>query len=515
MRRRRLLKQVMAGAAGLASPGLTTGARAGEEDRATGSDDPDPREKGRQRSRSNIPTTRIRKLNNRALQHAENLPIAIISKTPPQPNPNPQDFQIREDFTLIESLDDFRRAIKQDNQKIRLRPGIYRATETDPPMEGQQHIFAVNGSNNYFDLRGAVIETPVSTQSKLTNKAHVADSWHINGNNNTFDGGYFRNVLDKPYRKYSVTENEFEVTGHKNTFRNCLFVIAGSVPFGYSDFYGKGGKRWGRLDKHSFMSLNSRNTRIINCSVYHKSFGHCVHLHGADGVLIKNCFFTGTLRPTNDIFKEKVGRAKEHDFNIMYRGERPIPRNHVIPLTEDGVRSYADDKNITVINTTVERLRGCFQLLCDGPVTLRDVTVREAGNFSYDVSCGNKGRVLLRNCESDTAYSNIFNLTRGSIPTEAVYEVNIVSPPEGARPTEEATLGKICGRGCKFYLTQSTKNALPPHAAHLICGSNHGLKNSLVVNRTPAKLTLKGSVRNCRIKSLGPVEDNGKGNTVT
>lgn len=69
-----------------------------------------------------------------------------------------------------------------------MKPGIFRAKEVDPPIpeKNQRHIYAVNnGSGNHFDLRGVVIETPVSLQSKLTNKAHVADSWHINGKNNT------------------------------------------------------------------------------------------------------------------------------------------------------------------------------------------------------------------------------------------------------------------------------------------------------------------------------------------
>ena len=37
----------------------------------------------------------------------------------------------------------------------------------------------------------------------------------------------------------------------------------------------------------------------------------------------------------------------------------------MIPLTEDGVRSYDSVRNDTVIDTTVERMRGCFRLLCD------------------------------------------------------------------------------------------------------------------------------------------------------
>ncbi len=130
--------------------------------------------------------------------------------------------------------------------------------------------------------------------------------------------------------------------------------------------------------------------------------------------------------------EEKVRRAREYDFNIMYRGKRPIPRDQMIPLTEDGVRSYGGDKNITVIDTTVERLPGCFQLLCDGDVTLDNVTVLEAGDFSYDLSSGDK----------------------------------------------------------------------------------KGLTNSTVTNYTKARLILNERVRNCVLKSVGPVEDHGKQNTI-
>lgn len=90
-----------------------------------------------------------------------------------------------------------------------------------------------------FDLRGAVFETPVSVQSKLSGASHVSDSWHINGTNNTFIGGYFRNVIDKPYPDFQVTENEFEICNDGNRFFDCIFVIKGSVPYGYSDFMEK------------------------------------------------------------------------------------------------------------------------------------------------------------------------------------------------------------------------------------------------------------------------------------
>ncbi|MHC4177023.1 MAG: hypothetical protein ACYSWU_05935 [Planctomycetota bacterium] len=169
------------------------------------------------------------------LQLAENPPMRVISKTPPAPAPITDTFEIREGFTLIETLREFRAVIKQDNHKIRMKPGVYRAKKVDPPTMApiprtkpngggklpkneQEHIFAVGGSNNHFDLRGVVFETPVSVQSKLSGKAHVADTWHINGANNTFEGGYFRNVVDRPYPQYRVTECEFEVCNDNNTF---------------------------------------------------------------------------------------------------------------------------------------------------------------------------------------------------------------------------------------------------------------------------------------------------------
>jgi hypothetical protein len=466
------------------------------------------------------------------LQLAENPPMRVISKTPPAPAPMTDIFDVREGFTLIKTLDEFREAIKRDGQKIRMKPGIYRAETVDPPMMApipraqpnqdgnlprneQQHIFAVNGSNNYFDLRGVVIETPVSVQSKLSGKAHVADTWHINGANNTFEGGYFRNVVDRPYPNYRVTENEFEVCNDNNTLLNCTFVIRGSVPYGYTDYYGKGGPNFGRLNKHSFMSIyRANNTRLIGCQVTMQSFGHCVHFHAADGVLIKDCHFTGTLRPTNDIFREKVGRAKEYDFHIMYRGKRPIPRDQMIPLTEDGVRSYGGDKNITVIDTTVERMRGCFQLLCDGDVTLENVTVLEAGDFSFDLSSGDMGKVTMKNCRGDIAYHPLLNLTRGEVPQNAFYEVRVLSPAEGVRPTTQSSLGTICGDRCTFIFHDGTTCPLPEEANRLQCGGKRGLTNSTVTNYTAAQLMLSERLRNCVINSVGPVEDRGRENSI-
>ena len=466
------------------------------------------------------------------LQLAENPPMQVIAEPPPLPPAAAKTFEIRPGFTLVETLDAFRAAIKKDGQKIRMKPGVYRAASADPPrsvpllhekpgpdgavpVNEQEHLFDVSGSNNHFDLRGAVFETPVSVQGRLSGKAHVADTWHVNGAGNTFEGGYFRNVTDLPYPRYRATENEFEVCNDHTTFLDCTFVIRGSVPYGYTDYYGKGGPNFGPLNKHSFLSIqNARNTRLVGCRVYQQSFGHCVHFHKAEGVRIERCLFSGALRSTNDIFLEVAGRATEYDFQIMYRGKRPIPRDQMIPLTEDGVRSYDAVRDLTVVDTTVERMRGCFQLLCVGDVTLENVTVREAGDFGFDLSAGGGGKVVMKGCRADVAYSPVFNLTRGEIPKEAFYEVTILSPAPGVQPTARTGLGTICGERCTFVLHDGTTRPLPREANRLVCGGRPGLTGSTVTNYTTATLVLERNVRDCRIRSVGPVEDGGERNDV-
>ena len=466
------------------------------------------------------------------LQLSQNPPMQVVTTTPPPPVTDVP-IDLRDGFTLISTLDEFRAAITKDGQKIRMRPGVYRADSVDPPslspevhtvpgpdgkiLHGeQQHIFLVSGSNNYFDLRGVVIETPVSVESKLSKKAHVSNSWVIAGANNTFEGGYFRNVTDLPYPNYWVTESEFDVCNDNNTFLNCTFVVKGSVPYGYSDFYGKGGPNFGRLNKHAFMDIaGANNTVLSDCNIYMQSFGHCIHLHNVDGVRIEKCLLCGTLRPTNDIYNEVAGRAKDYNYNIMYRGPRPIPHDDIIPLTEDGIRAYDNVRNITVVDTTVMRLRGCFQLLGPGNYTLDNVTVREAGDFSYDLSAGEQGKVVMKNCKADMAYNPVFNLTRGDDPVDAFYELTLVSPEAGVIATPRTSLGTICGNGCTFILHDGTTTPYPVALNVLNCGGGkYPMVNSTLTNETPAKVVLNRNVSNCTIKSVGPVLDHGTNNTI-
>ena len=118
-----------------------------------------------------------------------------------------------------------------------------------------------------------------------------------------------------------MTENEFEVCNDNNTFLDCTFVIRGSVPYGYSDFYGKGGPNFGRLNKHSFMSItHANNTRIIGCQVYLQSFGHCIHFHKVDGVRIERCLLTGASARLTTFSKSGSVERRSMTFKLCTAG---------------------------------------------------------------------------------------------------------------------------------------------------------------------------------------------------
>lgn len=120
----------------------------------------------------------------------------------------------------------------------------------------------------------------------------------------------------------------------------------------------------------------------------------------------------------------------------------------------------------------------------------------------------------MKNCRGDIVYSPFFNLTRGAVPKDAFYEVTILSPAEDVKPTARTSLGTICGDHCTFIFHDGTIRPLPREANRLNCGGRKGLRNSAVTNYTRAELILNEHVQNCLIKSVGPVEDNGRQNTI-
>ncbi len=486
--------------------------------------------------------------NDLSMQREGNPPMVVLTRTPPEPEVHPDDFEVREGFKLIDSLDEFRTAIEQDHQKIRLKPGVYRVDTVDPTENGYVQLFAVTGSGNHFDLRGVVIETPSSTQDRLPMKSHFTHTWTIFGEDNTFEGGYFRNVVDGGYREYVTTNNEFFVKGDNTTFRNCTFVIRGSFPYGYSDFYGKGGASWvvHPNNKHSFMNVQDVNGfELIDSELYQQSFGHGVHFHETKSGRIVDCSLYGTVRPTNDIIEpgkaipkglnsftetnvysppgryESVGPARKNDYRIMVRKTRPIPPNEMIPLTEDGVRSYNNVRDILVKDTYIERFRSNVTLTGPGDYIIDSVTSREAGNIGFEVA-SRRGDVIVRNTRGDLAFDPLVDLTtRAGVTSNSFFELTVLSArdPEAEKTFTSKELeapkcvGSIQGEQTTFLFRDGTERELPDRFNYIQL-ENRGLIDSVLINLTSAEVRLNEKATGSLILSGGPVTGRNGENTV-
>src|ERR1043165_3652232 len=72
-------------------------------------------------------------------------------------------------FTTIDSIAALRQRFACSDQKIRMKPGIYRVTEvSDDP----QIVFPVTGSKNHFDLRGVTIELDTKLLADMHGRTH-------------------------------------------------------------------------------------------------------------------------------------------------------------------------------------------------------------------------------------------------------------------------------------------------------------------------------------------------------
>ena len=90
----------------------------------------------------------------------------------------------------------------------------------------------------------------------------------------------------------------------------------------------------------------------------------------------------------------------------------------------------------------------------------------------------------------------------------------ILSPAEGVKPTPRISLGVICGERSGFILHDGTTTKLNRRLNLLRAGGKKPLKNSEVRNYTPAAIILEKNVENCTVRSIGPVQDNGKNNKI-
>ena len=433
--------------------------------------------------------------------------------------PQPAGFDVRPGFTVISSVCELRDCLAASGQRIRLKPGTYSITNAEPDRKTVVHV---QGNDNYFDLRGVTLQLDTQILGALRGKVHELCVYRVPGSRLTFEGAVFEDVGDTPpYQSLS----EFGVEGSHNTFKDCTFIIRGSAPYGYGDLFGKGAGAKVRLQKHAALSVHADNTRILGCRFFIHTFGHAIHMHGAQNTLIQDTYVEGELRLSDEILAEKDGPAAKRGYKDLY--DRPIPKGVMICLAEDGIRAYLDGGrekplprtgDITVINCTVKRMRGGIALeLASGKVVVRGCTVTESGypGAAYGVP----SRALVRDCRGDAAYTPLLHLGY-SHKQSADIELELIDSVPGLG---NDLLALINGSGHKVTLTPSHAG---PHSNDLAIAvgktyradqadvGKTSARDIRLSNGTPHRVVLSPDCSGCNVRSVGPVTNDGKSNTV-
>ncbi len=334
-----------------------------------------------------------------------------------EPEKTPQ----RRRTVRLSSLKDLREAVAKSDQQIVLTPGNYKFADN----EG----FRFSGSNNDVDMSGASIEVPMEiasgktffrlTGNHITLRGGTIEDTYPDGNTEVTNFGRYNRG-----RKYGDM-NEIVVSGDDNRIIGVKMTIRGSFPYGYGNMFGiGGGNALGGLSKHCGIQIRGDGTIVDGCDINMEAFGHAIYVLRGDRTTVRNTNIEGTLRPSNDCYNETNAKdlAKRFNYQIQWPDSvkgLPIPRDHMLNCTEDGIRAYNGAGHMIVENCVVKKCRGGIKLYMAESATVTDCKVIDCVVQGYSLpsrgtvsnSSGNAAYGPLLYVHSDSHHSQTVELT--------------------------------------------------------------------------------------------------------
>lgn len=409
----------------------------------------------------------------------------------------------------VSTLAELCEAVKQSGQSIVMKPGKYDLTD----LPADSRIISCSGSNNTIDLTGVYVNVPVGS----TRGGYV----YITGNNNTFKGGEFEDTypcgLEEVTDFSSYNQNRkalarglrgsevLGVLGDNNKVIGTRLTVRGSFPYGYGSIYGIGGKNVFGLDKRCGIVVKGKNNTIDGCEVQQRAFGHGIYIQPpADETIVKNCLVEGRMRLSAELYDESndYDLPKRSDYQLpLEEGSPALPKDIMLPLSEDGIRVYTHGGSITVDNCTVIRMRG-------------------------GIRCYLASRAVVTNSKAIDCESCNFNMPKGGeiVGSSGNFAYGPLSDFRLARSNQDIELTII-----------PSPHAVGPHNLADVQGNNHNIvfhrtdgpidtnlrpivvtgKGSTILNETEYPIVLEESARDNTVISFGPVTDKGQGNKIT
>ncbi|UXP32607.1 hypothetical protein N6H18_01310 [Reichenbachiella agarivorans] len=416
----------------------------------------------------------------------------------------------------VSSLADLAKYASESGNVVTLQAGIYPLTDylTMDSMRirhdrKQFQYINFSGNDNIFNLEGVEIIVDTELRIALNPPIH-SDEFLIMGSNNSFAGLTIRCVGEDTSPGGTV----LQVAGRGNVLKNITIYVSGSYPYGYGDLFGKGkaSETVIRHQKHSGLLVTGSDTKLYQCKLYNRSFGHCFFVQkDAENVYFEDCYAEGEVRSTDDILAETSGPAFDADFRTWTQnrdGEYVVTSGYMKSLCEDGFRTYGQIKNIHFKNCTAKNTRAGFELRTNEGIRLENCKTigTERAYWIGDDA-------IVKNCSGDANYGPLMFVEGSNVNVELT-----VDPAESDRLVH--ALVTIQGSNNKIVLKSQNGNkrttALPiligyTHPMHgesmspFDEGETVGLKFR---NETGMPIVIGAKARDCEIKTDGEVLEN-------
>lgn len=449
----------------------------------------------------------------------------------------------------VSSIDEFRNVMTKSNQQIVMEPGTYVVSD----LLDSKTVFHLSGSNNYFDFTGVTIQIPLSTLRKMTSKgAHGRASFKITGNDITLKGCQIENTYDDgttfvtnfgSYNQISDYHpsggmNEISISGDDVHLIDCKLTVRGSFPYGYGNMYGIGRGNVVGLKKHGGIHSTGNRLLIDHCYVKMESFCHAIFFTGGDDIVVQNTTVEGGVRPSNDLYYETNDGdlAKKFDYKLQWPEEvkgLSIPKDHMINLTEDGIRAYRGAGHVTVENCKVMKMRGGIKLYMAKNATVSNCEVYDCVIQGYSIP--SKGTIT--NCKGNAAYGPLLYIHFDSNSSQQI-DLQILPSPHGlgdhplaaikgsghtinftfpANSVAEILRPIIVGYPMRFdFLCMDYPNVPKGYEKHFskFAPENYKASNINITNETPYPVILGKLSSDNKVISVGDVKDFGTNNII-
>ncbi len=443
----------------------------------------------------------------------------------------------------VNSLEAVLPYLKQDNVDVTVAPGVYRITAADMKAgkytsvseveEGLKKsvILLFEGNNSTYDFTGVTMEIEAEVFTKLDPQYREFVNIQTLGSNNVIKNIKLVDIAQKtdfPNRGYV----NVILDGASNCIEGVEINSKGSSPYGYGELFGKGGPRLVPLNKHCGCLVRGLKNHVLNCTIIHHGFGHCLFMQAADYPIIEGCYIESEMVSTDDILAERGSGSVADKVNFMTSFGYEIPKGYTIACSEEGIRAY--NGGDTMIEgerykrgTSNVTVKDCYVKNARAGVTLTHAKGKKYVENCTIIGCERGfaiGSGQIVNCKADCQYGPALGVDYEN-DNGMIADITIL-PYEGKNHNGSKHAAIIIGKNHKITLRKGEGLDAPEQDLLINIGgdnrtigmlgkdNNYKASNIEIINETGYPIVIDDNASGITGSTKGSVTDNGTNNSI-